>query len=158
MSVPHPVSHVEMWPYVASAAARSASHAATAVLIVLSSATRGITVGAGVAVGAGVIVGAGEGAQAPSTCVTPQSSIVGLAVGAGDPRETLGLAVRGITVGVGVAVGAGVIVGAGEGAQAPSTCVTQHDVDSHGVPSNASLRLTSSSTHQPRSWLKAEAL
>ena len=36
MSVTPDVSHVEMWPYVASAAALSESHAATAVLIVLS--------------------------------------------------------------------------------------------------------------------------
>ena len=36
MSVTPPVSHVEMWPYVASAAVASASHAATAVLILLS--------------------------------------------------------------------------------------------------------------------------
>ena len=37
MSVTPPVSHVEMWPYAASAAALSESHAATAVLIVVSS-------------------------------------------------------------------------------------------------------------------------
>ena len=51
MSVTPPVSHVEMWPYVASAVAASESHAATAVLIVVSSAISGATVGAGVAVG-----------------------------------------------------------------------------------------------------------
>ena len=33
MSVTPPVSHVEMWPYVASAAVASESHAATAILI-----------------------------------------------------------------------------------------------------------------------------
>jgi hypothetical protein len=33
MSVTAPVSHVEMWPYVASAAALSESHLATAILI-----------------------------------------------------------------------------------------------------------------------------
>ena len=58
MFVTPPVSHVEMWPYVASAADWSANQAATAVLIVVSSATRGEIVGAGVAVGAGDIVGA----------------------------------------------------------------------------------------------------
>ena len=36
-SVTPPVSHVEIWPYVASAAVASIFHAATAVLIVLSS-------------------------------------------------------------------------------------------------------------------------
>ncbi len=36
MSVTLPVSHVEMWPYVASAAALFESHAATAGLMVLS--------------------------------------------------------------------------------------------------------------------------
>jgi hypothetical protein len=36
MSVTPDVSHVEMWPYVTSAAALSESHAATAVLMVLS--------------------------------------------------------------------------------------------------------------------------
>ena len=36
MSVTPPVSHVEMWPYVASAAVGSESHAATAVLMLLS--------------------------------------------------------------------------------------------------------------------------
>ena len=78
MSVTPDVSHVEMWPYVASAALASESHAATAVLIVVSSIT-----------------------QAP--------------------------------------------------------CTTPHDVDSHGLLVNALLRLTPSSTHQPRSWSKAEA-
>ena len=50
---------------------------------------------------------------------------------------------------------AGVTVGAGDGAQAPSPDLTPHDVDSHWVLENALLRLTSSSTHQPRSWSKA---
>ena len=36
MSVTPPVSHVEMWPYAASAAVAFESHAATAVLMVLS--------------------------------------------------------------------------------------------------------------------------
>ena len=35
--------------------------------------------------------------------------------------------------------------------------MTPHDVDQHGVYQNALSRLTPSSTHQPRSWLKAEA-
>ena len=64
MFVTTDVFHVEMWPYVASAAARSENQRATAVLMVLSSATRGVTVGAGVAVGAGDVVGADVGAQA----------------------------------------------------------------------------------------------
>ena len=37
MSVTPPVSHVEMWPYAASAAALSESQASTAVLMLLSS-------------------------------------------------------------------------------------------------------------------------
>ena len=49
--------------------------------------------------------------------------------------------------------GVGAIVGA-DGAQPPTTCTTPHDVDAHGVPPN---RSTSSATHQPRSWSKAEA-
>ena len=36
MAVTPDVSHVEMWPYVASAAVASANHAATAVLMLLS--------------------------------------------------------------------------------------------------------------------------
>ena len=36
MSVTPPVSHVEMWPYVASAAVGFESHAATAVFMLLS--------------------------------------------------------------------------------------------------------------------------
>ena len=65
MSVTPRVPHREMCPYVASAAAGSANHAATAVLIVLSSATRGEAVGAGVNVGLGVgaCVGKRVGAQ-----------------------------------------------------------------------------------------------
>ena len=48
MSVTPPVAHVEMWPYVASAAVASASHAATAVRMVVSS-KGGTTVGSAVA-------------------------------------------------------------------------------------------------------------
>ena len=81
MSVTPPVSHVEIWPYVASAAVAFESHATTAVLIVVS----------------------------PMT-----------------PAQL-------------------------------SFCTTPHDVDAHGVYQNAHKRSTSSSTHQPRSWLKAEA-
>ena len=33
---------------------------------------------------------------------------------------------------------------------------TPHNVDTHGVPLNAWVRSTSSATHQPRSWSKAE--
>jgi len=53
MSVTPDVSHVEMWPYVASAAVASESHWVTAVLIVVSSATQGAIVGAGVGRGVG---------------------------------------------------------------------------------------------------------
>ena len=70
MSVTPDVSQVEMWPYVALADALSESHAATAVRMVVSSAIRGLTVGANVTVGLRV-VGAGVGAQPPATCVTP---------------------------------------------------------------------------------------
>jgi len=69
MSVTPPVAHLEMWPYAASAAVASKSHTATAVLIVVSSATRGVNVGAGVTVGKPV-VGAGVGVQV-SPCSTP---------------------------------------------------------------------------------------
>ena len=62
MSVTPPVSHLEMWPYVRMAAARSENQSDTAVLIVLSSAISGATVGAAVTVGGRVIVGAGLGA------------------------------------------------------------------------------------------------
>ena len=61
MSVTPDVSHVEMWPYIASAAVAFEVHAATAVLIVVSSATKGVAVGAAV-VGAGVAVGSDVGA------------------------------------------------------------------------------------------------
>ena len=77
MSVTPPVSHVEMWPYVASADALFESHAATAVRMVVSSAISGATVGAGVAVGSdvGASVGAGVGAsvsvEQSSICTTP---------------------------------------------------------------------------------------
>ena len=46
----------------------------------------------------------------------------------------VGAAVVGAGVGAGV-VGAGV-VGAGVGAQPPATCLTPHDVDTHGVRLN----------------------
>ena len=68
MSVTPPVSHVEMWPYVLSAAVGFESHAATAVrmlLLVITSATSGVTVGASVAVGT-ADVGVGVGAQPPA--------------------------------------------------------------------------------------------
>ena len=59
----------------------------------------------------------------------------------------------GVGAGVGVSVGAGVPPG---GVQPPWT--TPHAVEAHGVLENASPRSTPSSTHQPRSWSKAEAL
>ena len=61
VSVTPPVSHVEMWPYVRMAAARSESQSRTASRIESLSATRGEAVGADVAVGAGVNVGTGVG-------------------------------------------------------------------------------------------------
>ena len=93
MSVTPDVSHVEMWPYVASAAARSSIQARTAVRILSSP-------------------------NAPS-------KNVGASVTHMPPSER--------------------------------PCTTPHDVDAHGVPENASSRFTSLSTHQPRSWSKAEA-
>ena len=39
----------------------------------------------------------------------------------------------------------------------PPIAGRQHDVDAHGVPANAISTATDSSTHQPRSWSKAEA-
>ena len=109
--------------------------------------TLGCALGADVGVYEGLEMGTalGDGVGAP----------VGTYVGTGT-GTIVGLSVVGAAVGDSV-VGARVIVGAGDGAQAPSACVTPHDVDSHGVPSNASDRLTSLSTHQPRSWSKADA-
>ena len=66
MSVTPPVSHVEMWPYVASAAVASESHSLTAVLMVFWVMTLlmvGCGVGRGEDVGAdvGVVDGSGVG-------------------------------------------------------------------------------------------------
>ena len=84
---------------------------------------------------------------------------VGRAVGAG---EIDGAAVEGAAVGAGEVVGASVVgdfVGDGVGQLSrSSTCVTPHDVDAHAAPPNARSRSTPSSTHQLRSWSKAEAL
>ena len=103
MSVTPPVAHEEMWPYIASAAVASESHAATAVLIVVSSATKGVAVGAAV-VGAGVAVGSDVGAGVGAG--VDVGANVGARVGAG---------VVGARVGAGVKVGAGVDVGANVG-------------------------------------------
>ena len=103
MSVTPPVSHVEMWPYVRMAAARSENQSKTAVLIVLSSATMGVAVGAAV-VGAGVAVGSDVGAGVGA------GVDVGTGVGA-----RVGAGVVGARVGAGVKVGAGVDVGANDG-------------------------------------------
>ena len=67
--------------------------------------------------------------------------------------------VRAPMVGAGVrVVGAKVVDGAGVGHLATSaTCTTPHEVEAHGVSKNAEPRSTSSSTHQPMSWSKAEA-
>ena len=61
MSVTALVTHVEMWPYNASAAAASASHAATAVLMLPSVMTL-FTVGRGAGTGVGTDVGTADGA------------------------------------------------------------------------------------------------
>ena len=75
MSVTPDVSQVEMWPYVDSAAVLSASHAWTAVSMLLSSKVPSKAVGGGVVgwrVGRGVgdvlgvDVGSGVGAQVPA--------------------------------------------------------------------------------------------
>ena len=62
MSVTSPVFHVEMWPYVASAAVASASHAVTAVRMVVSSATKMGTFD-------GAIVGAEDGREVGTAVV-----------------------------------------------------------------------------------------
>ena len=62
MSVTPPVSHVEMCPYVASAAVASASHAVTAVRMVVSSATKMGTFD-------GAIVGAEDGREVGTAVV-----------------------------------------------------------------------------------------
>ena len=92
MSVTPLVSHVEMWPYVASAVVELSHHAVTAVRRVAVTNLKFV----GEDVGAGVIVGTGVGA------------FVG-AVGTG-----VGLFV-GEPVGAGVTVGAREVVGAGVG-------------------------------------------
>ena len=46
--------------------------------------------------------------------------------------------------------------GAGQSATS-ATCTAPHDVDAHLVSSNAWCSFTLLATHQPRSWLKAEA-
>ena len=74
MSVTPPVAHVEMWPYVASAAVGFESHAATAVLMLLSVITL-LMVGCGVGRGVGgESVGRGDG------------GVVGRCDGRGDGR------------------------------------------------------------------------
>jgi hypothetical protein len=62
VSVTALVSHVEMWPYVASAAVASASHAVTAVRMVVSSATKMGTFD-------GAIVGAEDGREVGTAVV-----------------------------------------------------------------------------------------
>ena len=67
MSVTPPVAHVEMWPYVASAAVGSESHAATAVRTLVSS--RG-TVGTGVYFGLDRVIGWVGGTAAYAAAIT----------------------------------------------------------------------------------------
>ena len=162
MSVTPPVSHVVMSPYVTAAAVGSASHAATAVRMVVSS-KGGKGVGPGVGKGVGTCVGPGVG-KGVGTCVglgvgNGVGAGVGLGVGNGvgagvGPGVGAGV---GPGVGTGVGLGDGAGVGPGDGEQPPATCVTPHAVDSHGVSVNAKDKPTSSSTHQPRSWSKVEA-
>ena len=61
MSVTPPVSHVEMWPYVVSVDALFESHAATAVLMLLSVMTL-FAVGSGAGTDVGTDVGTADGA------------------------------------------------------------------------------------------------
>ena len=92
--------------------------------------------------------GAGDGASDGGDVGNDVGTIVGVFVG----TEV------GTFVGVTEGSGDGAEVGAAVGAQVlapPGT--TPHDVDAHGVPSNMLAWSTSSSTHQPRSWSKAEA-
>ena len=77
------VSHEEMWPYVASAAVGFESHAATAVLMLLSVITL-------------LMVGCGVGRCVVGSCVGRGEDVgrgVGLDVGRGDGRG-VGLGVR----------------------------------------------------------------
>ena len=80
MSVTPPVSQVEICPYVASAAVASASHAATAVRIVVSS--KGAAVGKYV-VYVGAAVGAKEVGAPPPIVGLYDGCGVGLTVGSG---------------------------------------------------------------------------
>ena len=140
MSVTPPVAHVEMWPYVVSAAVASASHVATAVLMLLSVMTLFVCcTGRGVGCGTGRGVGAGA---APLDVAT---------VGRRDGFDVD----RGVGSDVGLDVGFG--TGRGVGADVQPPCTMPHDVDAHRVLVNAHSRSTPTPTHQPRSWLKAEA-
>ena len=94
MSVTPPVAHVEMWPYVASAAVGFESHAATAVLMLLSVITL-------------LMVGCGVGRCVVGSCVGRGEDVgrgVGLDVGRGDGRGVgLGGGIAGTRYGAGPA-------------------------------------------------------
>ena len=144
MSVTPEVSHVEMWPYEASAAVASDSHAATDVLMLLSVMTLFVCcTGRGVGFGIGRGVGAGA---APLDVA---------AVGRGDGFDVGRGVGSDVSLDVGRDVGFG--TGRGVGADVQPPCTTPHDVDAHRVLVNAHSRSTPTPTHQPRSWLKAEA-
>ena len=144
MSVTPDVSQVEMWPYVVSAAVASEIHAPTAVLMLLAVMTLFVCcTGRGVGFGIGRGVGAGA---APLDVA---------AVGRGDGFD-VGRGV-GSDVGLDVGRGVGFGIGRGVGADVQPPCTTPHDVDAHTVLVNAHSRSTPTPTHQPRSWLKAEA-
>ena len=95
MSVTALVSHVLMWPYVASPAVASSHHEVTAVRRLGVSNTNGIGVGLKLAVGSRVVVG------------TPEGADTGTVVGAG------------VAVGTGVGSSIGTFVGAHVGEWEP---------------------------------------
>ena len=124
MSVTPPVAHVEMWPYVVSAAVASASHVATAVLMLLSVMTLFVCC-TGRCVGFGIGRGVGAGA-APLDVA---------AVGRGD-----GFGVdRGVGLDVGLDVGrvVGFGTGRGVGADVQPPCTRPQESVMHSVPENA---------------------
>ena len=118
MSVTLPVSHVEMWPYVASAAVASEIHALTAVLMLLSVMTL-FTDGRCVGFGTGRGVGAGAAPLDVATVGRGDGFDVGRGVGSD------------VSLDVGRSVGFG--TGRGVGADVQPPCTTPHDVDSHRV-------------------------
>ena len=149
-----------MWPYVVSAAVASEIHAPTAVLMLLAVMTLFVCcTGRGVGFG----IGRGVGAGAAPLDVAAVGRGDGFDVGRGDSFDVGrgdGFDVgRGVGSNVSLDVGRGVGFGTGRGvgADVQPPCTTPHDVDAHTVLVNAHSRSTPTPTHQPRSWLKAEA-